>query len=169
MDVATKEDGLSAEAREWLQVLSPELARDIAGMESVESWRVDLVPGPWSALFRFLVREREAGALDRADMSALLNYLAYIGSSNALFVMQRITQYPDEALDSLIEHAAARDLAMPDGDPLAQVTLARMRHLFTRRLFTRIFCPERRAEVLDILRAHAARAANEGGTDNEAI
>ena len=167
MDVATKEDGLSAEAREWLQVLSPELARDIAGMESVESWRVDLVPGPWSALFRFLVREREVGALDRADMSALLNYLAYIGSANALLVMQRITQSPEEALESLIEHAAARDLAKPGGDALAQVTLARMRHLFTRRLFTRIFSPERRVEVLDILRGHAVAVANEGGTNDE--
>lgn len=167
MDMAAKEGALTAEAREWLQALSPELARDIAGMESVESWRVDTIPGPWSALFRFLVREREKGALDTADMSALLNYLAYIGSANALFVMQRITQYPDEALDSLIEHAARRDLAMPGGDPLAQVTLARMRHLFTRRLFTRIFSPERRVEVLDILRGHAAAVANEGGTNDE--
>ena len=167
MDMAAKEGALTAEAREWLQALSPELARDIAGMESVESWRVDTIPGPWSALFRFLVREREKGALDTADMSALLNYLAYIGSANALFVMQRITQYPDEALDSLIEHAARRDLAMPGGDPLAQVTLARMRHLFTRRLFTRIFSPERRVEVLDILQAHAVAVANEGGTNDE--
>ncbi len=166
MGAATEEEVLTTEAREWLQTLSPELARDIAGMESVESWRVDTIPGPWSALFRFLVREREEGALDRTDMSALLNYLAYIGSANALLVMQRITQSPEEALESLIEHAAARDLAKSGGDALAQVTLARMRHLFTRRLFGRLFSPERRAEVLDILRAHEVAMANEG-TDNE--
>ena len=168
MGAATKEEVLTAEAREWLQALSPELARDIAGMERVESWRVDTVPGPWSALFRFLVREREEGALSPADMSALLNYLAYIGSANALLVMQRITQSTEEALESLMEHAASRDLGNPGGDALAQVTLARMRHLFTRRLFGRIFSPERRAEVLDILRAHAAAAAHGGGENDEA-
>lgn len=139
----------------WLESLSPELAHDVRWMESVESWRVDQVPGPWLGLFKWLTRSAEGGqSFSPVERDALLNFLGYIGSANALLVMARAVDVP-QALDDLLQQAVDRQKqAQARGqsvDPVAQVTIARVRRLFTRQLFTRVFSAERRAEVLNIV------------------
>ena len=143
---------IGALAHGWLESLSPEFAADvIQNMERVESWRVDRVPGPWVNLFKWLVQERRDGRLDQEDLGALINYLAYLGSANALFLMARALT-PDGAFEALLSHAAERAESAPEeGDPMARVMLARVRRLFLRRFYGRVFGPERRAEVLEIL------------------
>ena len=142
---------LSEGALQWLQSLSPELAHDAQWMESVESWRVDRVPGPWMTLFRWLTQERQAQHLTDEELHAILDFLGYIGSVNALMVMARTVE-PEQALERLLNLASERHgLREESEDPVATVTLMRVRRLLVRRFFTRVFSPERRSSVLDIV------------------
>lgn len=142
---------LTEEALQWLRSLSPDLAHDAQWMESVESWRVDRVPGPWMRLFRWLTQERQAQHLSDEELHAILDFLGYIGSVNALLVMARTVE-PEEALERLLSLAMDRQGSGDESeDPVATVTLMRIRRLLVRRFFTRVFSPERRAAVLDIV------------------
>ena len=141
---------IQASTMDWLRSLSADLAHDVQWMDSVEAWRVDAVPGPWMKLFEWLTDEWRDQKLDDQDINALLDFLAYLGSSNALAVMVRAAGGA-EPLDRLIFAALERDEASGNQDALARVTLARVRRLYVRRFFTRVFGEERRAEVINIL------------------
>ena len=142
---------LTEGALQWLRSLSPDLAHDAQWMESVESWRVDRVPGPWMKLFRWLTQERQSQHLTDEELHAILDFLGYIGSVNALMVMARTVE-PEQALERILSLANDRQgFGGESHDPVATVTLMRVRRLLVRRFFTRVFSQERRSAVLDIV------------------
>ena len=102
-------------------------------------------------LFRWLTQERQAQHLTDEELHAILDFLGYIGSVNALMVMARTVE-PEQALERLLNLASERHgLREESEDPVATVTLMRVRRLLVRRFFTRVFSPERRSAVLDIV------------------
>lgn len=133
---------------EWLKSISPELAVDVERMESVENWRVDTAPGPWKDLFDALAQENLNGAFNSDELAAIINYLAYLGTSRALELSQKLSRTrPDFGLE-LVSRATDADI---HDDPRARVTVSRVRRIVARRVLRRIFGPERRNEIIQIL------------------
>lgn len=146
---------VGVQSMQWLAALSPDLARDAQWMESVEVWRVDRAPGPWTTLFKWLLEDRPDGEFSPLEIQALLDFLGYIGSANALRIMSDTVE-GSRSLEALLQAAVDRrgareDFPVSTLDPVAQVTVARVRRLLVRQFFERIFSPERRAYILDLV------------------